>query len=134
MAICLVETKAIDIPTQSFLKGSHSYPSQQPWMFSGVLETGKKLINTLYLISFFQCYSYCSTWWGNLRLKMNWCCVYTLLTIFSSLVKKVEYKILIFGYTISIFKQMESKITYIKRALKNFKGVSLTYPKKKNQL
>lgn len=55
MAICLVETKAIDIPTQSFLTVSHSYPSQQPWVFSGVLETGRKLINTLYLISCFQC-------------------------------------------------------------------------------
>lgn len=55
MAICLVETKAIDIPTQSVLTSFHSYPSQQPWLFSGELETGRKLINTVYLIS---CYSY----------------------------------------------------------------------------
>lgn len=43
---CLVETKAIDIPTQSFLTASQPYPSQQPCVFSGVLGTGRKLINT----------------------------------------------------------------------------------------
>lgn len=44
--VCLVETKAIDIPTQSFLRASQPYPSQQPCLFSGVLGTGRKLINT----------------------------------------------------------------------------------------
>lgn len=42
----LLETKVIDIPTQSVLTESHPYPSQQPCVFSGVLGTGRKLINT----------------------------------------------------------------------------------------
>lgn len=46
LVICLVETKAIDIPTQSFLTASHLYPSQQPCVFSGVLGTESKLIIT----------------------------------------------------------------------------------------
>lgn len=43
----LVETKAIDIPTQSILTASQPYPSQQPCVFSGVLGTGRKLINNM---------------------------------------------------------------------------------------
>lgn len=54
---CLVETKAIDIPTHSFLTASQPYPSQQPCVFSGVLGRGRKLINTLHQISCFE-YTY----------------------------------------------------------------------------
>lgn len=46
LVICLEYTKAINIPTQSFLKASHPYPSQQPSVFSGVLGTESKLIIT----------------------------------------------------------------------------------------
>lgn len=84
MAICLVETKAIDIPTQSFLTASHSYPSQQPWVFSVVLETGRKLINTLYLISCFRCYSYYITAKvSKFEIQNKLMLWFTLLTIFS---------------------------------------------------
>lgn len=50
---CLEETKAVDIPTQSVLTASQPYPSQQPCVFSGVLGTGRKLINAYIVTSNF---------------------------------------------------------------------------------
>lgn len=85
-------TKAIDIPTQSFLTSFHSNPSQQPCGFFGVLRTESKLIITYTPIPWVQYMFYYNMRWENLRLR--WLSASTLPLILSLSIRYLQnYKL-----------------------------------------